>query len=813
MKIRFYLTCMFIMSFGFMKAQNNLLKGKLQDKEKKPITFANVLLYKAQDSALTKAVVTDTLGFYEFENIPANTYYLKISFAGYKTHKSEPFILEANQTLQIPIVELEDEGAIAGVTVVAQKSFVEKKIDRTVINPDVLISNAGVSALDVLEKAPGVQVDENGNIRFKGKAGVMVFIDDKPTYMTTDALNNYLKGLPSSAIETIELMPNPPAKYDAAGNAGVINIKLKKNTQKGFNGGVNLSYRQGFYARTNNSVNFNYRINKFNFFTNATYNINNQYQDLDIERNYLNTNGDLTARFKQNSFIKSQINNQNLRLGMDYYASKKSTIGLVLSGFINDNLVTTTNNASVLNASNQLDSVNRGVSISKPTWLNGGVNLNYSYKIDEKGKELTTNLDYIDYKADISQNLRNDVFAANGGLKSQDELLGNLPATINVRTAKIDYTNPLVKGGNFELGAKTSFVQANNTAEFFNRLSDGAVVPNNQLTNYFNYKENINAAYINFNKEFGKLAFQSGLRVENTNIEGLQYGNPTQQDSSFTRNYTNLFPTIYFNYKLDSLENHQIGLSYGRRINRPNYQDLNPFSYPLDRFTIYAGNPFLVPTFSNVVELSHTYKNRITTTLSYSYVKDVIDETIQFEGAFFFSRPGNIGKQQSVSLSVSGSLQPAKWWITQIYGEGTYNNFSSILYGQTLENSGVFFSGNLVNQFTLGKNWAAELNGVYQSSVYSSQFVTIPVGRVGAAVQRKILKNKGSLKLNFTDVFFTFRPGGDIKALNQATANFKSQLDSRTFILSFSYNFRKGKLLKSRKTGGSEEERNRIKAG
>ena len=538
----------------------------------------------------------------------------------------------------------------------------------------------------------------------------------------------------------------------------------------------------------------------------------NTYQDLDIERNYLNANGSLKSQFQQNSFIKTQVRNHNLRLGMDYYVNQKSTLGVVVSGFINGNTAITDNNASVINASQRIDSVNKGLSVSEREWSNGSINLNYSYKINKKGAELTTNLDYIDYRADISQNLKNDVFSPTGNVLSQSQLSGNLPAKIKVQTAKIDYTNPLAIG-TLEFGAKTSLVDANNTAQFFNVFKDNTVSPNNELTNYFKYKENINAAYVNFSKEYRRFSFQAGLRLENTNIEGNQYGNPTQKDSSFTRNYTNLFPTIYFNYKLDSLAKNQLGFSYGRRIDRPNYQDLNPFSYPLDKFTIYAGNPFLVPTFSDVIEFSHTYDNKITTTLAYTDVRNVIDETIQFEGVFFVSRPNNIGKQQAISLSVSGAVQPAKWWTIQVSGDAIYNNFSSILYGQILENSGTFFVGNLVNQFTLGAGWSAEANGFYQSPAYSSQFVTTPVWRVGGGVQKKIMKNNGTLKLSFTDIFWSFRPGGNIKALNQATANFNSRLDTRSFIISFSYNFSKGKLLRARKMGGSDEERKRIKVG
>ncbi|TAF34678.1 MAG: TonB-dependent receptor [Cytophagales bacterium] len=795
-----------LLAFYNATAQN--IKGSVCDENGQPVNFASVLLLKAQDSSLYKVAISDTTGVFMFEGIQPGIYQVMVSFGNEQSPKSPAFELtSAGSTVELPPLKINTATELAGVAVVQKKRFVEYKADRITLIPEALISNTGLSTLEVLEKAPGLRVDENGVITYKGKAGVMVFVDGKPSYMSADALVGYLRGLPSGSVELIELMDNPPAHFDAAGSGGVVNIKLKKNTQKGFNGGLTISARQGFYGRTNNNANLNYRINKLNIFASASFNITRQFQDIDIERNYLNERGELNSQFKQNSFLKERRDNHSLRLGMDYYLNKKSTIGIVGSYGHDANDVTTINNALLMGRKGTLDSTNIGLSLSDRQWSNQSLNLNYTYQVN-KQEELILSADYLVFTSAIDQSLSNKVKRANGSETVESDLLSNLPATIQIWSGKADYKKPIGKA-QLDFGVKTSQVKANNTAEFFNRF-DNEIRPNYELSNYFNYNEQINAAYLSTQKQYGKLGVQAGLRLENTNIEGLQYGNPTKQDSSFTRSYTNIFPTLYLNYVLDSLGHHQMNLSYGRRITRPNYQDLNPFSYPMDRFTIYSGNPFLVPTFAHNVGLTHAYKGFLVTSLNYSFVNDMITETIELGGNFFFSRPGNIGTQNTLSLSVSGQLSFTAWWTAQIYGELTNSRFSSLIYGQKLVNNGTYGAVNWINQFVLGKGWSAELSGYYQSSAYSAQFITIPLGRVGFTAQKSVWKNRGSFKLSFSDIFYTFKMGGDIKALGQATASFTNTLDTRALMLSFSYNFRKGNLLKIRQKSAADEEKNRV---
>lgn len=808
-------TVVFIGIFIFLSplgwAQTATLTGDVRDSAQKAIEGAVVSLLAAKDSSFVKAAVTESNGSYEFQKIKTGTYLLVVTNVGFQKYLGGAFVLD-KPTLALPTVTLQQASQqMAEVKVRGQKPFVERKIDRVVVNPDALISNAGANALEILEKSPGVQVDINGGISLRGQAGVAVFIDDKPTNLSAEDLANYLRTLNSSMVESVEIMTNPPAKYDAAGNAGVINIRLKRNTVRGFNGGLTLSYGQGVYSRTNNSANFNYRVNKLNYFSSISYNITHTYQDLTIKRNYFTPTGEPLSGFTQNNFIKRELSNRNIKLGLDYYLTPKTTLGVVLTGFVAPNLTLNNNRAQILTPTNQIQNLVDAFNPADRTWRNGSINLNYAYKIDNKGKELTANADYLRYGLRSSQVLTNEVFTPNRQLLSRTVLESDLPTTIEIRTAKVDYLHPLGKGGRFEAGLKTSAIATTNVADFFDvNPAINIRTPNYEFSNNFEYDERIQAAYVNYNRNLKKWSVQMGLRFESTNIVGNQLGNVVVKDSLFKRRYNNLFPTLYLSYVLDSAGIHQLGFSYGRRVDRPNYQSMNPFTYPMDRFTYYAGNSFLQPTFSDNLELSYTYKNALTFTLQGGTARDVILESIEQVANVFYSRPGNFGRKEFYGLTINGGWPLKKWWTLQVYTEIIHNTFKANLYNQNLNLSRWHWVLMPTNVFQLGKSWSAELAGSYQTRVLVGQFIVIPVWTMRAGVSKKILKEAGSLKLAVSDLFYTQQPGGDIQAIANSTANWLSFLDSRVATLTFSWRFNKGQNLRLRQTGGADSEKGRV---
>lgn len=793
--------------------QTGKISGKIKDGgNQKTIDAATISLLTASDSVLVKTSVTDKEGNFVFENIGNGSYRLMAHSVGHAKVFSQQLLLSpSNPAVDAGVLQLMPVGkemAAVVVTATTKKEFVERKIDKMVINPDALISNTGTTALEVLEKAPGITVDKDGNISLKGKQGVIVMLDGKQSYMNAADLANYLKGMASSTIDQIEIMTNPSAKYDAAGNSGVINIKTKKNKQKGFNGSLSVAFGQGFYSKTNNSINLNYRKNKVNLYSTFSGNYREDFQQLDIQRRYKNADGSTKAIFEQSSFMKKYRNNYSAKVGMDYYASKNTTFGVVLNGAVSPNHDRNFNTSFLKNNSGAVDSIVTAKGMENSKWNNVGFNFNLRHALDSTGREITADVDYINYNTENEQDLFNTSFQPNWDKKYADHLVGSLPSNINIYSAKIDYIHPFKNGVKMESGLKTSFVNTENSAGYFNEIN-GVEYPDYDKTNKFNYKENVNAAYINLSKEVKKWGFQTGLRIENTNYEGLQYGNPTHADSSFDRSYTSAFPTTYISYKAS--KKNSLGFSYGRRISRPNYEDLNPFLYFIDKYTYGAGNPFLKPMFSNVLELTHSYGNWLNSTFNYSNTKDLFNETFQEDGYATIVRQGNYGKMNNISLSVNAQLKPAKWWSLMVYTEGRYQEFKGLLYGEALDINATNYLVNINNQFTFKKGWSAELSGFYRTKGVEGQIIIQDMGQLNAGIQKQVLKNKGTLKLSVRDILLTMKPTGNINFQN-TEATFQNYRDSRVATLSFNYRFGKPiKGLKSRKTGGAGEEQNRVK--
>jgi iron complex outermembrane recepter protein len=796
------------------QAQTNTagkVTGSIKDGgQQKIIDAASVSLLKAKDSSLVKVALTDAAGNFSIENVKDGEYLVLATSVGHSKTYSNVFTISPtalNVNVGVLQLVLQDKN-LTGVTVVAKKPFIERKADRTIVNVDASISNTGSTALEVLEKAPGVTVDKDGNVSLKGKQGVMIMVDGKQTYLSGPELTNMLRNMSSNQLDQIEIMTNPSAKYDASGRSGIINIKTKKNKQKGFNGSLSTAYTQGIYSRTSNSLNLNYKTGKVNLFSTLSGNYRNNFQELDIYRRYTNTDKSTKAVFEQNSFSRRNNGNYNAKIGADFYLSKKTTVGIVVSGVSNPRTDNGKNTSLLKSSIGEVDSIVQAMSSEKSTWKNGSVNLNFRHIFDSTGRELTIDADYLRYKSDKDQNFYNTSYTPQWALKTSDNLLGELPSDIKIYSTKIDYSHPLKKGAKIETGVKSSYVETDNTAGYYNVVGN-IKTPDYEKTNRFDYKENINAAYLNFNKDIKKWSIQTGLRLENTNYEGKQFGNPTKRDSAFKNSYTSLFPTLFVGY--NPTEKNQFSFSYGRRINRPDYEDLNPFLFFLDKYTYGAGNPFLKPMYSHVLEASHTYRQFLTTTLNYSYTKDLFSETFQQKDFATIVSQGNYGLMNDASISISAQIPVQKWWSMNVYTEGKYNQFKGLLYGENVNVNATTFLANVSNQFKFKKGWSAEVSGFYRTRGIEGQIAIKSLGQMTAGVQKQILKNKGTLKFNVNDIFNTRNARGEINFQN-TEARFRQYSDNRTATLSFTYRFGKPiKGLQKRKTGGAGTEQNRVK--
>lgn len=796
------------------------ISGNVIDGSQKTIESASIALLKAKDSSTVKYSVANKNGQFVFEDVANGNYIVSITAIGHQKGFSETFeVSETNQNIQLKTVELIPvEKSMGNVTITAKRPFIEQKIDKMVINVESSLTSAGSSALDVLEKSPGITVDKDGTISLKGKQSVMVMMDGKPAYLSGADLVNYLKSLPSTAIDQIEIMTNPPAKYDAAGNSGIINIKSKKTRQTGFNGSVTANYQQGRYWRSNNSLNLNYRVGRVNLFANASSNKWNSFQRLDILRKFKNpTTKDIEAIFEQQTRMRNENQFSNLKLGADYFLTKKTTLGIVTSGFVNPGKFSSKSTSFLKDPNEVTDSIVYAESHQKQSWKNGSVNLNFRHQFDSTGREITSDLDYVTYKSGSTQNFSNTIYGPDWKLKQRELLKGELPVNVDIYSAKIDYTQSIGKEAKLETGVKTSYVNTDNHAKYFSELSTGEEADYSK-TNHFLYKENINAAYLSVNKQFKKFGVQAGVRYENTSYTGKQYGNPTRPDSTFRKNYGSLFPTLFTSYKAN--DKNQFAFSYGRRIDRPAYQDLNPFLFFLDKYTYEAGNPFIKPQFTNNFEVSHTYNNFLTTTINYSRTNNYMNETFEQEevnGTKTYAtivRHGNIGKRDAAGIAVSAQVPVAKWWNASIYSNFNYNKFKGRLNGNgefiDVSASNVLFNVN--NQFKFGKDWSAELSGFYRTKGVDGQIIIQPLGQLSAGIGKQVLKTKGTVRLNVRDILYTNKATGDMTFEN-TIAHFVNTRDSRVASISFTYRF--GKPIKGmqqrRKIGGADDEQNRVK--
>lgn len=774
------------------------------------IRSANIYLLSAKDSTVKRTTLAESSGSFTFENVKPGDYLISASSISHLKLFSRPFtISDTTTTLNVGILKLvKSTKDMKEVVLTSKKPFIERKIDRTIVNVDATISNAGNNALEVLEKSPGISVDREGNISYKGKNGVNVMIDGKPTQMSAADLSNMLRNMPAANIDQIELMSNPSAKFDAAGNAGIINIKTKKLKQTGFNGSLNSMYSQGYYPRFNQGINLNYKKGKLNAFTNLSAGKRTNRKELELKRDYYYQSPTPINFFEQTATGKRSSLNLSAKTGIDYNFNKKTSIGVVLTGNLIPRTETTFNHTGIFNAAHQLDSTMTTATDYERTWANFGSNVNFRHRFDSAEREITADVDYLFYNSTQEQDIRTQSYYNNGNLKSIEHLYGDLPSHIHVLTSKVDYTQQLPGKIKLETGLKYSAVITENLANYFIVDAPAKNIDYNR-SNSFDYEENIGAGYINFSKQIKKWGVQAGLRAENTAYSGKVYGNPQRKDSSFTNNYTGVFPTLFLSYSQN--EKNNWSFNYGRRISRPDYQSLNPFIYYIDPYTRGGGNPYLRPSYSHVFELSHSYKNWLNTTLNYSYDKDIIQSYFKQDSLVSTQMPGNYGRRQNLSLGANAQLSVKKWYTFAGGFQAAYQNYRASLNGKEINMGIKSFSFQGQNQFNLGKNWSAEISGFYGAGFNEGVLLIDPLWQVNTGLSKKILKGKGNLKFAVTDIFNSgnAKGTGDFQV---AKAFFTEKSDRQAATISFSYRF--GKPIKTappRKTGSASEEEGRIK--
>ena len=787
---RSYCGLVFILFFSTMtvSAQQKLGKvtGKVVDEKLSELPFSQVALKKGTDTSMVKSLLADEKGNFSFQ-VPNGSYLVELKMMGYTTRLTAVFDIVPGEKRELGTIVLKtSEIQLAAVSISAKLPFVERRADKLIVNLNGLGSGAPI--MEVMNQLPGVSVTPDDQISLNGKS-VQIYIDGKATTLSSEALAGMLKGISSSAIQKVELIAQPSAKYDAAGNGAIINIIRKRNYKAGLNGNVYAGGGKGTFGKANGGLNLNYKGKVHNLLLNLDYNYNKYFYDSYIVSTFLDARG--VALSQSTTAIKSTRTNANYtpNLGMDFYLSKRTTLSASIKpGFQTFGRNSTANIDDVVAQSQFINLVDIGA-----TNFSSGLRL--QHQIDSLGRDLTIDLDYYRYgnyndQDNLTINLNSS--SALPSVVEQDRLF-------DVYAFKMDYTHPLAKGHQFEMGMKTSYVNAKNS-NFYQDFTS-------QQTNLFNYKESISALYLTYARTGEKFSYQLGIRGEYTNGQSEQgFGN-----ERFTRSYFQPFPSVHLDYKFT--KNHSFSLGMNKRIERPGYESLNPLVRIISSSNLQQGNPALKPLVAYNADLWYGYKNAFFFGLTYSHsVDDFTSISVPLANGVISTLPGNADYGDYFTLQAMYGKQVLPWWYTSSNAILSKRSFKGEFNGVLLESDGIAsLAATSYNSFSLSKNFSVMFLFNYRGKSVDRTITNRAFTYVTAGIRQQLLNKRASIQLNAMDIFKSYRneynqDSGTLKQL------WRNQFETRMVKLNFSYSFG-GTVKNTKKSNGTEEERRRSSLG
>ncbi|WP_254846435.1 TonB-dependent receptor domain-containing protein [Hymenobacter sp. CRA2] len=771
-----------------------------------PVEFATVTLHHVKDSSVVKSEFSNEKGAFELQAPSGGPYLVSAAQVGFVRYWSAPFDLPA-AGLALPSVTLRTSAAtvLKEVTVLGQKPLFERQADRTVVNVESSPLAAGNTALDVLSRSPGVTVDGSDNLALRGKQGLLVIIDGKRQPMTGTELADYLRTLPAEQLKSIELITNPPASYDAQGTAGIIAINLKQDQRRGANGSVNLGYGRGKFGRLTAGTTLNYRRDKLNAFGSYTYADRGNYLRLNNNRAFYEQ-GRRAGGSTQEDYTAISSWTQNWKAGVDYNFTDRTTLGAELTGQAALSKGKGTNAVTLLDADGGAirTLVSDAYRNAKTPNLTANLNLRHAFADSSNSRALTADANYASYRLSRQQGLASLLDTGS----APRQLLSDQTGHLTLFTGQVDYAHPLLHRRLLSGGVKTSHVESDNDALFL-QTADGVTVVDTDQTNRFRYNETIQAAYVSFQQTGTRATWQAGLRGEHTTARGVQdVGN-----QRFDRKYFQLFPSASLKYAFST--KHELTLALSRRLDRPGYDQLNPFRVYLNATTYRSGNSALLPQTSYNAELTHTYLQKYTVGLSYSNMHHPIIIVVQPATAtsrLILARPVNLTTQHYAALTLTAPIEPCKGW--SIYNNVVfyYSRFTGELAGTALDRAKPSVNLSSTHTVALGEGWSFDLSATYQSPEVYGFITSRANGDVTAGLQKSLWKGLGTLKLNVTDIFYTNRNIAT-STYDNYVENFTQRRDSRVGTVSFSYRFGGSQTSSRSRTDTAEEEKRRVGSG
>ncbi len=792
-------------------AQQTLIRGRILDADGKPVAFSNVALFNDSDQKLVKAAATDDEGSFAILLLEAGVFTLKSTFVGLPELSKKGIAIEKYQTLDLGELRFSaPSGELAEVVVSTTRPIVEARPDRTIFNVQGTINATGSDGLSLLRKAPAVVVDNNDNLVVLGRSGVLVYVDGKRLPLAGADLSNYLQNLTAEQIDRIEIITSPGAKYDAQGNAGIIDIRLKKDKNLGANGSVSSNFSQGVYHRLNNTASGNFRNKKFNVFGNAGWGDRRGFMKMD----FTSTQNGIFLDEKVRP--KNHFQSADARLGADFFLGKKHTLGVLVGASANPQDGTLTNEIGIGPASDRtkIDSVLLAETVNDNRRNNASANVNYRFD-SGKGRSLNVDFDLGRFQNTSERGQTNRFFGPSGDLRESSAIFFDTPTDIEIFTAKADFEDK-IWGGVLGLGAKFSRVASDNDFLVYDE-NGGQRTFDDRRSNLFNYDEKVAAAYASFQRPITKaLSFSSGLRYEKTDATGdLQAFRPDLQEPKVILDYGSLFPSAGVTWARKPAESWTLGFS--RRINRPDYQVLNPFYNQLSQLSFEKGNPNLQPEIVNNAELGLTLGYRFSFKLGYSLTTDQITRLIGPDDsdprANYISWE-NLAEQRTLALNVSAPFSITKKWDFYVNATGSHiDNQADYGDGKRVDVQVFTYNFYAQNTFKLGKGWNAEVSGWYAGpGVWGGVFLSNPCWSLDLGLQKKFLRDRLSLRLTANDVFYRSGWSG-ISTFDGLVSEGSGRWDARRGGINLSYNFGNQNVKSRKRKTGLEDEAKRVGSG
>lgn len=770
--------CLLLILQAQLAIGQGVLNGKLIGEEE-PLVGANILVFQLEDSLFLQGAITDEEGTFSIEVSSPGPYQIEFSYIGY-----EPKTIAVDAPVNLgEIILSATTNQLQGVEVVAKKPMIQKELDRLIINVAGNVLSSGNSVLEIIRRSPGVIVDQDDLISMSGRNGVRVYIDNKDTRLQGDALASLLRGIPASTIEKVELITNPSVKFEAQGNAGIINIVTKQGKFYGTNASLTLSPGYGRYFRWENNLSFNHRTAKWNLYGQYGFAKRNQYMEIVIDRTFLDE-GQPTSIFDLQNDFRLPIENHTPRLGFDYDFSDRTSVGLLVSGFANLTGSEQFSDIEEFDGKKQLlaGQTTAGSTVAK--WYQFGANLHFRHTFKDQGA-LSVDLDYSSYDNREDQRFDSQFFDEKEVLLSEVLLIGEVDGFFDLRGLSIDYEWQLDEGVKWAFGWKNTDVKTDNDLRYVDQIN-GVSTPNERLSNHFIYDEQIYAAYTNLSWRRDHWNANVGLRLEQTYIAGDQL----TSEVSFENQYLNLFPSASFNFTANP--KHLFGVSVSRRLDRPSYNDLNPFRFFVNTNTFRVGNPFLTPQYTWGVEWNYTYNQRYYIALNYGLTTDNLNRAIVQEGLeqVVVVKPINIDNLSSYALTLSFPVNLTQEWTSQWNLNLSMNDFNGEITGFRFDRLNPVFVLNTNHSVRLPAGYSLQFGAFYLPPHWGSITQVKLMSQVSFGAQKRLWGGKGSLRLNFNDIFYQGYPRGRTQ-FGRIDDTFLSFRDTRFATLSLQVNFGK----------------------